>query len=125
MTPQPTDRSRLFLFGSLLLGVFTFGVVLLFHNLADGDLWAKLALGAAVWNQGHLPTADVFAFTPVLPVYVDHEWGSGLIFFTVLKWFGPSGLMWLKVLLAFTALGCAFAIAARAKVSWQIGRAHV
>ena len=120
MTPQSTDRSRLFLFGSLLLGVFTFAVVLLFHNLADGDLWAKLALGSSVWTQGKLPSTDVFAFTPVLPVYVDHEWGSGLIFFTALKWFGPSGLMWLKVFLAFSALGCAFAIGARAKVSWAV-----
>ena len=65
MTPEPSNRSRLFLFGSLLLGVFTFAVVLLFHNLADGDLWAKLALGSSVWNQGKLPSTDVFAFTPV------------------------------------------------------------
>ena len=120
MTPPSTDRSRLFIFASLLLGVFTFVIVLLFHNLADGDLWAKLSLGAAVWNHGKLPSTDVFAFTPVLPVYVDHEWGSGLIFFTMLKWFGPSSLMWLKVFLAFTALACAFAIAARAKVSWPV-----
>jgi hypothetical protein len=90
-----------------LLGIMAFGVLLASRHIADGDLWAKLALGAHVWKYGALPHHDVFAFTPVLPLYVDHEWGAGTIFFGLLKFFGPASLMWLKIVLAFGALGAA------------------
>lgn len=120
MTSEPIKQSRLIVLGTLLAGVFAYGTVLLFHNIADGDLWAKLALGAAIWNDGTLPTQDVFAFTPVLPVYVDHEWGSGLVFFTLLKGFGPGALMFLKIALAFTALGLSLRVARRFGCSWPV-----
>jgi hypothetical protein len=118
MRSELSEKSRLIMLGTLLLGVFAFSVTLLFHNVADGDLWAKLALGAAIWNNGELPRHDVFAFTPVLPVYVDHEWGSGLVFFTVLKAFGPSSLMLLKIVLAFSTLAICFLIARRFECRW-------
>jgi hypothetical protein len=51
----------------VLLGVFALAVVLAFHNITDGDLWAKLAIGSSLWNTGHLLRHDVFAFTPTLP----------------------------------------------------------
>ena len=113
---EPSSRFFILLAGAL--GVASFGIVLLFHNIADGDLWAKLALGASVWKDGKLPVQDVFAFTPTLPVYIDHEWGSGLVFFTVLKWFGPGALLLLKVAMAFTALGSALVIARRFGADW-------
>src|SRR6266511_3228457 len=71
------DPARLYLGCALILAVFAFLVTLAFHSVADGDLWAKLALGASVWEgaPGGLPDHDLFAFTPTLPRYVDHEWG--------------------------------------------------
>ena len=93
----------------MVLGVLSFAVVLAAHNITDGDLWNKLAIGAHVWKFGTVPVRDTFAFTPVLPRYVEHEWGAGTIFFGVLKSFGPAGLMMLKILLAFGALGAALA----------------
>jgi hypothetical protein len=92
-----------------VLGIFSFGVVLAAHNITDGDLWNKLAIGAHVWKYGTVPVHDTFAFTPVLPRYIEHEWGAGTIFFGALKFFGPAGLMTLKILLAFGALGAAAA----------------
>ena len=94
---------------TILLGMFSFGVVLAAHNITDADLWNKLAIGAHVWKYGTVPLRDTFAFTPVLPRYIEHEWGAGTIFFGVLKFFGPAGLMTLKILLAFGALGAAMA----------------
>ena len=94
---------------TIVLGIFSFGVVLAAHNITDADLWNKLAIGAHVWKYGTVPLRDTFAFTPVLPRYVEHEWGAGTIFFGVLKFFGPAGLMTLKILLAFGALGAAMA----------------
>jgi hypothetical protein len=63
------------------LGAFSLFVLLAYHNIADGDLWARLAQGACIWKTGHLIPKDLFAFTRVLAGYIDHEWLSGLIFF--------------------------------------------
>jgi hypothetical protein len=91
-----------------LLGACALVTVLAFHNITDGDLWAKLAIGETVWHTGHILRHDVYAFTPVLPEYIDHEWGAGVIFYAMLKWFGPAGLMILKVVLALGLLVLAF-----------------
>ena len=70
------------------MGVLSFSALLMVFHVTDGDLWAKLALGAHVWTCGSVLAHDVFAFTPVLPEDIDHEWGAGLIFYACLKWFG-------------------------------------
>lgn len=87
-----------------VLGIFSFGIWLSYLNIADFDLWARLVQGASIWNTGHLIHNDMFAFTPVLSEYVDHEWGSGLIFFSLLKIFGPASLLILKVILGIGAV---------------------
>ena len=92
----------------VLLGAFAFAVILAFHNIADGDLWAKLAIGSWLWNTGHLLRHDVFAFTPTLPKYIDHEWGAGFVFYTLLRWFGPSSLIVLRMVLALGLLALGF-----------------
>ena len=104
---------------TIFLGVVSFLVVLLASNIADGDLWGKLAIGAHVWKYGTVPVHDTFAFTPVLPRYIEHEWGAGTIFFGVLKFFGPVGLMWLKILLAFGAMLAGMATDRRLDVHWN------
>lgn len=103
-----------------LLALFSFITLLAFNHIADGDLWAKLALGASVWDHGDVLRHDIFAFTPVLPTYIDHEWGAGLIFFSFLKWFGPTSLMMLKAALALATFGVALLYARRGKISWPI-----
>jgi hypothetical protein len=112
--PPVTERQSRFLQGLIiLLGVFALAVVLCFHNITDGDLWAKLAIGSWLWDTGEILRHDVFAFTPTLPKYIDHEWGAGVVFFTLLKWFGPSSLVLLRIVLAVALLGLAFIAAKR------------
>jgi hypothetical protein len=89
----------------VLLGLFAFASILAFHNITEGDLWAQLAIGASVWEHGHLLRHDIFAFTPTLPEWIAHEWGAGVVFYGTLKLFGPPGLMVLKIVLALGALG--------------------
>lgn len=96
-----------------LLGAAALGVILAFHNITDGDLWAKLSLGSSIWNTGHLPRHDLFAFTPTLPKYIDHEWGAGLVFYTLVQWFGESSLIVLRIALAVGLLGLGFATGRR------------
>jgi hypothetical protein len=92
----------------VLPGVFAFAVILSFHNITDGDLWAKLAIGETLWNTGHILRHDIYAFTPTLPHYIDHEWGAGVIFYSLLRWFGPDSLMVLKILLALGVLAFSY-----------------
>jgi hypothetical protein len=93
-----------------ILGVFSFVLVLSAYHIGDGDLWAKLAIGASVWIRGELPKHDTFAFTPSLPKYIDHEWGAGTLFYGLLNVCGPWALMALKISLflgavSFAAMG--------------------
>jgi hypothetical protein len=117
--PANLTRAHWMLGISAVLGLFSLGALLCSGHYADGDLWAKLALGAHVWKYGNLPRHDVFAFTEVLPEYVDHEWGAGTIFFGLLKFFGPSSLMWLKIVLALGAISAAFNVGRRAGCDWS------
>lgn len=114
-TNSQTAPDRLLRRLAVVLGIISFAVVLAAHHITDGDLWNKLAIGAHVWKFGTVPVRDMFAFTPVLPRYIEHEWGAGTIFFGVLKFFGPAGLMTLKILLACGALGAAMG------AGWKIG----
>src|ERR1700733_11748903 len=96
------------------MGVFAFAVVLAFHNITEGDLWAKLAIGSSLWKTGHLLQHDVYAFTPTLPKYIDREWGAGTVFYALLQWFGPSSLIELRMVLALGLLALGFLTGRRA-----------
>lgn len=101
------SHTRLFQGFIALLGVLSLAVVLAFHNITDGDLWAKLAIGESVWKTGHVPLRDVYAFTPTVPEYIDHECGAGVVFYEMLRWFGPGSLIVLRIVLAVGLLNAA------------------
>ena len=110
-------KERVILVMIAILGAFVWVIALTTINIADTDLWAKMALGAFLLQKGLLLKHDVFAFTPVLPTYVDHEWGSGVAFFSALNLFGSFGLMALKILLATAAVASAAIVARRQGVT--------
>lgn len=70
-------------------------------NTADYDIWHRLAAGELFFSLGHVAPVDIFAYTPVKELWIDHEWGSGVIFFFVADRFGEAGLGWLKFGLIF------------------------
>lgn len=119
MSLNPSPRDGWLRGLTFALAILSFLVVLAAHHISDGDLWGKLAIGAHVWKFGDVPQHDMFAFTPVLPRYIEHEWGAGTIFFGVLKFFGSPGLMVLKILLAFSAMAAALATGRRLGASWN------
>ncbi len=123
--PEPNGtsappRAGLWCAGGLILAAVSWIIVLGRFNIADGDLWAKLALGADVFVTGHLPTVDRFAFTPVLAQYIDHEWGAGLFFFAFLKWLGPDSLLALKIVLSLIGLAACTWLGRRAGARWPV-----
>lgn len=117
-TGNKTERYLIQL--TFVLGILSYSVLLAYHNYSDSDMWAKLALGASVWLRGDFIRHDIFAFTPVLEKYIDHEWGAGFIWFGLLKFFGPKSLMILKIVLAVGSLWFAALIARRQDCSWPV-----
>jgi hypothetical protein len=51
------------------------------HNVADPDLWHRLALGEYLWRTGHFPVGGTFSYLADYHIIPDHEWGSAVIFF--------------------------------------------
>ncbi len=112
------NRDKFIVFVVLVLGLFSYTVLLTYHNIADGDLWARFVQGASVWIRGTLVHEDMFAFTPVLPEYVDHEYGVGVVLFTLLKLFGPESLLLFKIILGIAAIGVVIAAGRLNNASW-------
>lgn len=89
----------------ILLALLCLFLVCLSTNY-DYDLFARLIVGERFIENGILPFKDFLSYTPTHPWY-DHEWGSGVVFYSVLKYFGPFGLILLQSTLMF---GTAFFI---------------
>ncbi len=106
--------SRISLIVALGLAAFSFSGALAVFRVLDGDVWARLAVG----RLGAVPRADTWAFTPTLPVWTDHEWGAGVVFYRLYDWFGWPGLMVFKILTGLTAVGLALAVARRRGADW-------
>jgi len=71
------------------------------YNEADWDLWHRLAAGKLFLKTGVAPKVDIFAYTPTKDLWIDHEWGAGVIFYFLAEKFGSAGLSLLKFCLIF------------------------
>jgi len=76
---------------------------------ADPDLWGRLSVGAVLFRAGSLPIVDDFSYTASATRWIDHEWGSGVVFYAVLAAAGEPGLLILKYAAAAAALWLVFA----------------
>lgn len=68
-------------------------------NLPDFDLWARLAVGSAFFQTGRVLRHDIFSYLPTKPLWIDHEWGSGVVFYGFARYLGEHGIFILKALL--------------------------
>lgn len=66
----------------------------------DFDFFARIIVGERFIEEGILPLKDFLSYTPTHAWY-DHEWGSGVVFYSVLKHFGAGGILFLQALLMF------------------------
>ena len=76
-------------------------VVTFFTNVPDLDLWARLAVGSIFLQTGHVLRHDIFSYLPTKALWIDHEWGSGVVFYCFAKYFGEYGIFVLKALLIY------------------------
>jgi len=66
----------------------------------DYDIWARLIAGMGVVEGHHVLKADFLSYTPT-HVWYDHEYGSGVIFYCFLKYFGKYSLLILQTIILF------------------------
>ncbi|MBX7137331.1 MAG: hypothetical protein K1X83_05045 [Oligoflexia bacterium] len=90
-------RDRLARPGAQLCAVLLIAAwYLLQYTGADPDLFARVAMGRLITVLGHVPLQDPFAYTVKKPIWIDHEWLSGLIFYQ-LSTHGELALFWSKL----------------------------
>ncbi|NPU85349.1 MAG: hypothetical protein HPY65_12805 [Syntrophaceae bacterium] len=98
-------------------GIAAFFLGIFCNNTIDWDLWGYLAFGRLFWETGAFPYQDVFSYTPTKPLWVYHEWLTGIIFFPIYKNFGAAGLQLLKYLLGMVTVGLVCVTAVRRKAT--------
>ena len=77
-------------------------VVTFLTNIPDLDLWARLAVGSIFFQTGHVLRHDIFSYLPTKDLWIDHEWGSGVVLYGFAKYLGQYGIFILKALLIYS-----------------------
>jgi hypothetical protein len=85
--------------------ILTISLVLIVWRLvhespADPDLFARVGMGRLVASLGAVPLDDPFAFTEKLPMWIDHEWLSGVVFYQLVSHGGDAALILFKLFIA-------------------------
>ena len=65
-------------------------------DAADPDMFARIAVGKLFIETG-FTASDPFSFAPKKPVWVDHEWFAGVVFYYASQFGGDTGLLLLKI----------------------------
>ncbi len=94
-TDLPGAGERWVTFFALLLPA-----VIAFHPLANNDLPMHLAIGDWIIEHGAVPTTDPFSANGHGGTWIAHEWLAALLFASLYKIAGASGLVALAVALA-------------------------
>ena len=86
---------------------------LISYNFVDIDIWHQMALIRESLAAGHLLKVDVYAYTPTVRPWVDHEWGAGVIAYCLTKWVGSRSIALLKLVAALGTLWACVSCARR------------
>jgi len=90
--------------------IFLFILALCFvFNVVDPDFFARIMQGDAFWQTGHILFNDPFSYTETHK-WIDHEWGSSVIFAFVQNIFGYGGQILLKAIILFLIIFFSFKI---------------
>jgi hypothetical protein len=83
------------------------------QTTADFDLWGYLSFGRLWWEGRGFPYQDVFSYLPTKPVWVYHEWLTGVVLYGTFEGLGPAGIQGLKYALGLATAGLIFLTARR------------
>lgn len=81
------------------LGIFValFGAL---YNDIDYDYWARLIVGKSYFQTGTLFNNDFYSYGTTHE-FIDHEWGSSLVFYLVQNYLGDVGAYFFKIIIIF------------------------
>jgi len=82
---------------TVIVYILTFNI-----HLLDYDLWARLAVGSIFFQTGNILKHDIFSYLPTKNLWIDHEWGSSVVFYLFAKYFGEWGLFAIKGFIIFS-----------------------
>jgi len=85
---------------AIWLGLGSFFVSLISYHFVDIDLWHQMALVRESLSARHLLRSDPYAYTPTMSLWIDHEWGAGVVAYFATLWFGARAVIVLKLALA-------------------------
>jgi hypothetical protein len=117
----PGPRFLELAFGLLVLAVLLDAMA---KTKADPDLWGYLAFGRLFWETGAFPYRDVFSYVPTLPLWVYHEWLTGVLFYPLYQALGGAGLQLLKYALGLATVAMVY-LTARERGASFLGAALV
>jgi len=89
---------KVFFYISITVIVF---ILTFITNTVDYDLWARLAVGSIFFQTGNVLKHDIFSYLPTKYLWIDHEWGSGVVFYFFVKYLGVWGIFALKYFIIF------------------------
>jgi len=91
------NKRKTIFYAVLALFIFALGLC---YSLADWDLWARLIVGKTFFQTGTILQNDFLSYTPTHR-WLDHEWGSSVIFYFFQNHFSDMGLFALKAVMIF------------------------
>lgn len=102
------------------LGLMVLAVLLnaMAKTKADPDLWGYLVFGRLFWETGVFPYRDVFSYVPTLPLWVYHEWLTGVLFYPLYQALGGTGLQLLKYGMGLTTVAMVYLTARKRGASF-------
>lgn len=95
----------------LVVGIplfFTIFYRLASATVADPDLWGYMAFGQLFWEGNGFPYHDVFSYMPTRPVWIYHEWLTGVLFYKIYQVSGETGLQILRYSLGLITAGIVY-----------------
>lgn len=80
--------------------LFFIGILGAVDSCIDYDFWARLIVGKSYFQTGQLFNNDFYSYGTTHE-FIDHEWGSSLVFYLIQDNFGDIGLYIFKTLMIF------------------------
>lgn len=73
----------------LLLTALTLAIL---KKIYDYDIWYPLVIGREIFRTMHIPATEFFVYPHLGEPVAFHEWGFGLFFYSIYRWFGYWGM---------------------------------
>lgn len=95
------------------LFIISLAVFFFSNNHIDPDIWGHLKFGQDIYQTHQIARYDTYSYSAYGAGWINHEWLSELILFTIFKFFKSAGLIIFKVALGIIIISMIFMTASR------------